>query len=189
MASSLTEIFVLACVEMKIDGVGNADEARPTAATLRAVWPTARDATLRAHPWNFAIDFWRLASGAAPSPANGYGYAYALPNQPYCLRPLELVEDDSDWEDVGRRLMTDAENPVLRGIARITDVSQYDPQFDHAVALRLAYMCAPKLVRSGADLDRVERRFADMLTEGRATDSQTGKRRKPARSNLLDARR
>ena len=53
----------------------------------------SRDLVLRSHPWNFAVTRPTLAQ-LSDTPAYEYSYQYALPNDPYCLRVLEMQYKD-----------------------------------------------------------------------------------------------
>lgn len=108
----------------------------PRAVLCRLTYDTALDALLILNPWTFAIVRKELTQLNEP-PNFDYEVAYALPNNPWCLRPLEISETDR-WKVEGRRILADAVNLHLRYIARITDSGIYPGTFTAALAARIA---------------------------------------------------
>lgn len=99
-----------------------------------------RDAILREHPWNFAINRATLAE-LASVPVYSWDHAYQLPTSPYCLKLLEVkenIEDGEPYEVVGRTIETNAESCRIKYVSRETDPSKFDPMFVMALASRLA---------------------------------------------------
>ena len=133
----------------------------------------ARDAVLRDHPWNFAIERASLAE-LSMAPAWGYGHQYQLPGD--CLRVLE-VEDDAQfpWKLEGGRLLCDAGAPLyIRYVKRISDPTLFDSLFVHALAARLAYELAEPLTQSNTKKDQAAQDYAALLRMAKRADGQEG---------------
>lgn len=183
----LLAIFNAALYELSAARISTTDQLAHRAQVLRDQWPAARDAALRAHPWNFAIRFATLESPET-APSSGYGYDYPLPPEPFCLRVLELKDDDRSWEVFGNRLHTDAASPTIRYIARVEDTSVYDALFERLAALELADLAVAPLAKNRTVSERVADRLEKARAAARTVDSQEARRPKEQRSRLLDAR-
>ena len=101
-----------------------------------------RDALLRSHPWNFAIELASLAADAT-APAWGFDNRFAVPEGANpCLRVLQVEgEDESSgrWEVHGRFIHTSLTAPInIMYIKRITDANSMDALFREALSARLA---------------------------------------------------
>lgn len=140
MANSVVSICNLALGKLGAQPILALTEDSDNARACNRVFDQCRDLLLRKHPWNFAVNRATLAMLSTP-PAYGYERAFQLPSAPYCLRVLELMEErttGADWKIEGRSLVTDAPTARIKYIARVTDPTQYDPEFVMALALLLA---------------------------------------------------
>ena len=111
-------------------------------------YPTVRDAVFRAHPWNCLIQRIELAS--SDTPVWEYDFSYPLPNDPFCLRVLE-VEGEADgvvYEVEGRNIVSDESTMKIRYIARVLDANEYDSLLIETIAARLSSELAYPLVNS-----------------------------------------
>lgn len=160
--------------------VGKAPITAPTdgseqARVMTGRWDMARDATLRAHPWNFARARATLPALAA-APAFGWSTQYLLPVDPWCLRALTINDDAAEkFEIEGRNLLCDIAAPLkLAYIGRVTDPAVFDANFAEALALRLASATAYKLTGSKSLGLKLTEAFALFVREGRSVDGQEG---------------
>ncbi len=142
-------------------------------AQAAALWfPTARDATLRVHPWNFAVARITLAAHTV-APDWGPARRYLLPNG--TLRVLE-VENESrsfnKWRVEQGYIVTDLESPIsIRYIERIVDAESWDPLFVKAMTHGLASLLAQK-IREDRLLARVQTQlFLQAINDARSFDS------------------
>lgn len=104
-------------------------------------YPLARNAALRAYPWNCAMTRAALAA-ITTVPTWGYAAAYQLPVD--CLRVIEVDGDVSlglTWRVEGRTIVANT-NGVLnvRYVRALDDPSFFDGLLDQAIAARLAAM-------------------------------------------------
>ena len=131
----------------------NTDRAR-----LCAAWyPISRDAVLRAHDWNFAIERQELNLDTPSNPVSGYTYQFVLPTDPYCLRVIEVNEDPTaDWVVEGRRLLTDDSTAIIKYLAQITTPGNFDSLFVEALAAKMATNLGPLVVKPPGGLNVVK---------------------------------
>lgn len=160
--------------------LGKAPITAPTdnseaARIMTARWDMARDATLRAHPWNFAKAR-ALIAAEATAPVFGWSYQYLLPTSPYCLRAFVINEDGQEkFEIEGRKLLCDLSGPLsLNYIARVITPDDFDATFAEALALRLAAATAYKLAGSRKAARDLLEAFGLFLREARSVDGQEG---------------
>lgn len=142
---------------------------------LRKHFAAVRDAMMRQYPWNFAEREKTLTVDPDAPASVRYTYAYALPNDPYCLaaRSLYCVHIDS-WKLNGRRILTNVGPTVtLIYTARILEVPQWDAMFRTAFALALAVACK-ELCKDEETVGTVQRAAADALANAWPVDAAEG---------------
>ena len=143
-----------------------------------AFYIPSRDQVLRSHPWNFAITRATLAK-LSDTPAYEYSYQYALPNDPYCLRVLEMQYKDyifkiEHYASQGRVLLTNESTAKILYIARVTDTAQFDSMFVDVLTAKLAVDLAYPVTNSVKLQEQMQRLFQQKLSEARSVDGQEG---------------
>jgi hypothetical protein len=156
---------------------------------LSDIYESVRDAVLRAHPWNCAIEHTTLSADETNTSWK-YAYQYTLPSNPYCLRVVKLEETRDKWEITkGRKLRTDAGAPLkIEYIAQITDESEFDAEFVEALATRLAFEAGPKLGATTGRLKELWGEWQDKVGESRSIDGQEGHHLEVEADDYLDSR-
>jgi hypothetical protein len=149
------------------------DEDSQAARVLRHHLPYARDAVLRAYPWNFAQARAELPADAT-APVFEFTYAYTLPSD--CLWCHTIYGANSkDWKIEGGKVLCDIGAPLqIKYTSRVVNFAAADPLFFQCLAARLASDCAVTLTESsdkGANLWQV---YQSKLREARAVDAQEG---------------
>lgn len=99
-----------------------------------------RDAVLRSHPWNCAIQRASITA-LTESPVCDYDYQYQLPTNPWCLRVLqvgEVLDQPVVWTVEGRRLLCNESSTPLVYVKRITDTNEFDPMLEDTLVLKMA---------------------------------------------------
>lgn len=204
MVTSVLEIYNLAITRLGHEPMSSEGENTKAGRLCRLHYPTIRDAVLKSHPWNFAVRRATLAQ-LSVTPAFEYTYAYALPTDPYCLKvirtslesagyssapvygyaplgfealPVEYRIETIDVSGTPVRAMLINETEVsIEYIARITDVSLFDPMFVDCLAARLAAEMAIAI----SDNQSVTKTLMDLyqmkLSEARTMDAQEGSSR------------
>jgi len=101
-------------------------------------YPIARDYVLSELPWSFAVR--RQTLGILSGTNNTeYTYMYSLPEDPYCLLPLAVVDyPEQKWQVEDRVFYCDLDAVMLRYVAQVTNVRQFEAKFVKAIAFRLA---------------------------------------------------
>jgi hypothetical protein len=187
MASEV-EIYNMALLALGADQVLAPDENSHGARLAKARFGDVRDAVLRAHPWNCAIARASLAALSA-APAWGFAYQYQLPQEPYCLRVLELERAEAAFKIEGRLILTDEGAPLkIAFLARNADTQSWDALLTQAVAARLAHEIAYPLTNNAALPERQWRKYLEVLAEARAIDAQEGSAEQVLVEDFLNSR-
>jgi hypothetical protein len=166
-------------------------ERRPAALFIRENFGDIRDLLQRSHPWNFNKRRIRPSSLPDTSPSL-FSTVYALPDN--CLRVLSVDGLDEDSWAVETRggdgtpseapitvLVTDASNPVVWIVRRVTEPLLWDPLFLDVFAMRLASRIAPLLGKADA-VDNLEARADKRLGEARRINNREAARSQVTRS-------
>jgi hypothetical protein len=145
--ATIVSICNLALRYINADPITLISESTDRARFMNGVFADVRDSCLRELPWNFSITRATLAQDGT-GPLMGFTYSYALPTSPYCLRVLQLNDDDSlEWAVEGRKLFTDEGTAQIKYIAQITDPASFDALFTEALAFKLASLAAYPLAK------------------------------------------
>lgn len=87
-----------------------------------------------------------ITAAVTTTPAFGFAYAYTLPAD--CLLVYAVDDDEAEWKQEGRLLLTDEATVSIAYIRRTEDTDLLDPHFVEAVvtllAAHLAYAVAPE---------------------------------------------
>lgn len=166
MASQI-QIINVALSRIGANEITALDEATVESKLAVMLWEIARKATLRDHPWNFAITEVELSKLAVPATYN-YSYSYQLPAG--CVRLLE-VYDCRDFKVAGRNIQTDNDTITIRYISDVTDTAMWDALFTDAMAQRLAAELAYPLTKSQATADTQVTLYERKLAKARFVDS------------------
>lgn len=145
------------------------------ARVMRHAFPYARDATIRAFPWNFAKARATISANAT-APDFEFSHAFDLPTDPFCLRVLRVDEMDAhNWRVEGRQILCNDAGPIkIKFLKRVTDFMQAEPLFVTTLATRLAAETATSLTESAAKAQDLLRAYQLKLREARAVNSQEG---------------
>ena len=119
------------------------------------VFDLARDDLLRSNQWNFATKRVQLARSAR-TPASEYDYQFPVPSD--FLRAVVVADSDLGKTGVpykiardatdGTVILTDSTDLYLTYIAEVTDPNEFPPDFQTALALKIASIVATKLTNS-----------------------------------------
>jgi hypothetical protein len=173
------------------DQLTDPDDDRKAARAIKAVWDIVRDIVLRAHPWNFAM---RQASLTAADPAPQFGYTHSFPLPEDFLRLDPTVMEPFSVRDAyqlegSRRLLASTPGPVLiRYVARIEAVGDWDPLFIEAFACRLAYQICDRIT---GDMNRKAecwRAYTLSMGEAKGVDGRENPPEAPIDSSWVTAR-
>lgn len=160
MASEV-EIANVALTLLGENRIVSLDDDVKAAREVKALFTTVRNALLAGYNWSFAMTRAQLPALSA-APAFGYKNQYQLPQDPLCLRlvqigdffaGIDLVDyrgaSTEEWQIEGRVLLTDYSSPLnIRFIREITDTAQFAPNFTKAFGAQLAVDLAEPLTQS-----------------------------------------
>lgn len=144
MASFVTIANLAASKLGEDDQLADRDDDTHLGRSVRAVWDEVRRASLRDHPWNFAIARDRLSATAGVD-AYPFTSAFRLPAD--CVRLLDVNGWSRDrYQLEGRSVMADAAGPLpVRYVADVEEPALWDDLFVEAFACRLAYQIADRI--------------------------------------------
>lgn len=155
-----------------------------------AAYAARRDALLRKHRWNFAIDRATLAADAV-APAWGRANAFELP--PTSLMPIppypEQNLNDRDWVVEGKKILTNEQAPLyVRFIKQVTDPNEMDPIFREVLSADLAVELCEELTQSNTKKDRLEEDLKRELADARKANAFEKVLGEPATSPFVSKR-
>lgn len=180
MSTSDTDIANAAVMSLGIEkpitnlATDDSNEAR----YCRRFYAPMRDAVLRSHPWNCAINR-RTLTPLADTPDGDWDFQYQLPANPWCLRVLqvnEIIEQPIEWVVEGRKLLCNEGTSIkLKYIKRITDTNEFDSLLVDAIALKIAIKICMPLVKDQKIKDSLIKELEMVvLPEARTIDGQEG---------------
>ena len=170
--TSIVEIGNIALVNLGEDTITSLSDDVKAARLINRRYAPIRDAVLRAHPWNCALERARLAS-TDPAPAWGPAVCYQMPTD--CLRVLRVQDRAAAWKVEGRKIVTDAAAPLnILYVKQVTDPNAFDPLLIEAIAARLAADLAHPITQSTTLIQVMWDLYRQKLIEARGVDGQEG---------------
>jgi len=120
------------------------DERVSTEARLCALYfELAFRAAARGYDWACLKTQADISGNLTTTPAAGYDYAYALPNN--YVGSLKVLDDAVEWKKVGKTIQTDATEVQIEYVQYTLNTDLYDDLFTEALVMRLAAHLAPAL--------------------------------------------
>lgn len=170
-----TEVSICSNALRKLgdDPITSLTDDTERARLCNAFYEPTRDAVLRAHPWNFAIERQEL-SKLTSTPVFDYDYEYSLPTNPYCLRVLKMEYEDYEFKIEGRKLLSNEDGAKIQYIARITDPAKFDPLFTEVLTARLAAELAYAVTGSNTLSKQIWEIYDSKISEARSIDGLEG---------------
>ena len=138
-------------------------------------WPVARDAVLRAHPWNFAIKRRVLAPEALSTAeaADQWGFTYRFPMPADMLRLVEVRDlSAAEYQVEGRSILANTSALYVRYVWREEDPNKYDSTFFDVAATRLAFEICEPITQSNTKKDALWQEYKDQMSEAKSFDGQ-----------------
>lgn len=113
---------------------------------LKILLPTIKDFIFRLHPWNCLRER-KVVIKSGDIPEFGYEYKYALPTDPYCLRPLAIQDGSGNWipfynASFGGSNPTDLQY-TIEGRYILTDTEPHNRNRKKQMGLNLVYTQRP----------------------------------------------
>lgn len=147
------------------------DDDRMLARTLRTVWDTQRQATLRDGAWNFGSRRAQLAAAASPGVIYPYSYAYPLPAE--SLKLIEVLGmSRSSYRYEGGSVLCDQEGPLnVRYAIDVPELAKWDALASEAFACRLAWKCGRRIAGSAYSVDQGEADYRAAIAKAKTHDA------------------
>ena len=178
------------------------DDESNRAEQLQIHYETARDATLEAHEWSFAIERFQPAKLTA-TPVYGAASLFSIP--PNILRVIACDNPSSssvtahsttsinsneqiDWVLEGRSIVCNEEVVYARGIRRIEDEGSFSNLFVMAFAAKLAMLLAVNLTASAEIRNSVSGYYQYAMQEAKSRDGLQGRSRRIRNNQMQQAR-
>lgn len=149
-----TGIANLALINLGQPTVNNVDDPGISfaAATIAQLFDDARQFTLRAGPWRFALERRELAEDPTV-PTFTWARRFLIP--PECMLLHQVGEDDyplevnKDYKIEKGYILTSAEAPLpIVFVDDVSDISTFPADFKFALAAYLAHLAAPPVLQS-----------------------------------------
>ncbi len=180
------EIISNALLCLGEEAITDLTDTSKRAVTAVALYPIARDYTLRLRRWNFAEKRASLAR-LASTPAWGYAYAYQLPSD--CLRVWSTEHQKYyPWKVEGRQLLTNADSANIEYTYRNDNPGDYDSGYVEVLIAYLAFKMAWPITQREWVQRSMWDRFQDAMREAAAADGQEGTGGNLESPDLVDVR-
>lgn len=127
--------------------ISSLEEANDRARLCANLYPQARDAMLRAHPWNCAVTRVVLAPEST-APAFDYAYQFTIPGDMLRILSVGLEGYAEDYQIEGNRILANTAAVYLRYIRRNETESSWDALLIEAVTAEMAALIAYPLTKS-----------------------------------------
>lgn len=168
---------------------------------MKINYTPARDATLEAHDWSFAIKRF-VPAKLEESPIYGAANAFSVPSDILrvisCDRTATTLpsgfsskinsDEQIDWVFEGRQIITDEEVIYARGIRRVEDEGIFSPLFVQAFAAKLAALTALNLTGSADIQENMLGLFGAFIREAKSRDGLQGRSRRIRNRTLIKSR-
>ena len=170
--SSSTQICNIALSKVGGDSILDLSEDSRSGRICNLVYNDMRQAVLRGHNWNFAIERVELAQLVA-IPAFGFSYQYQLPSD-----FLKLVGTSyDDYNTVKHRiesdkLLTNEQTFSIKYIKDVTNEALFDAMFREVLSTRIAAEIAIFLTDDEPLHDRMMAEYEFKIGEARSVSSQ-----------------
>ena len=169
MALTSLDVANGALIKLGEQPIASLDGGSKAANACKNRLPVCRQAVLRSHAWNFAIQRTTLA---ASSTEPEFGYAYKSPLPSGCLRVLQVDDRRTGYRLEAGYIHADSNDIELRYVADIEDdYSLADPLFIEALSCYLAQDISYHLTNSSENKDRLLRDYDMALKRARFVDA------------------
>tara|TARA_R110000824_G_scaffold149861_9_gene320272 strand:- start:2439 stop:3041 length:603 start_codon:yes stop_codon:yes gene_type:complete len=185
MATSVVQIVNNALVKIGANAILTLTEDSEAARAANLIYEQVRDACIRDHVWNFAVNRVELAQNSA-APAFEFSYQYNLPSD--CLRVLQMENMDMFYQVEGGKLLTDEGTAKILYLARVEDVNLFDSMFVEALSARIAAELCVTLAESNTLYSNMMEMYQRKLSDARSMDAQESGYREIVADTWLDSR-
>jgi hypothetical protein len=177
------------------------DDETDRANQIQINYVPARDATLEAHNWTFAIERFIPAINAV-APVYGAGVAFDIP--PQILRVIAVDDNDAvgnatftnkinarvqiDWQLEGDKIICNEAVIYCRGVRRIEEEGRFSPLFVHAFAAKLAFLLAQSITSDPNIAQNVYGMYEQFILEAKSRDGLQGRSMRIRNRQMINSR-
>lgn len=175
--ASVTDICNRALSKLGAGRVTSLQDQSTNARACNSCYEILRDAELRIHPWNFAIQRFLLpASPISPDLGSAFGpqNAFPLPTGALRLLPPDVPRGLStrDWKVESNQVITNDQAPLpVRCVMRITDTTVFDPLFIEVLACKMASEMCEQLTQSNTKKQAAEAGYKAAILEAKRANA------------------
>ena len=110
------------------------------------------------------------------TPSFGYSYIFQLPEDPKCLKVLNIndVSADEPFEIEDDKLLTDLSTCKIRYIAYLTDTEDWDIYLEKAFLAKLKASLSYTITGSGTNTEKLELLYEKLMSDSLALNGQQG---------------
>jgi hypothetical protein len=176
MATSAVDICNSALYKIGAQRINSLSDDTKAAKICNDQYDRLRKEVLRAHPWNFAITWIDLAATVNTPVSDEYTNEFLLPSD--VLRILETdIQDNVGWEvgnnvDGNKVIFCNSDSLKVKYIKDMTNTTRFAPDFEEALAFRLAADMAYSLVQSQAVQQSMFQYYQLALARAMSFDAQ-----------------
>ena len=177
MAATSVDICNSALHKLGAKRITSLSGEEKAAIILNDRYDTLRKEVLRSHPWNFAIAYVALSPTANTPVWDKWSHEFVIPSD--VLRILETDQDDYnlDWEigynaDGNKVIFTTVSTIKIKYIKDITNTTRFAPDFEEALAFRIAADIAYAIVQSQTVQASMFELYKESIAMARSFDSQ-----------------
>jgi hypothetical protein len=177
MAASSLDICNSALHKLGATRISSLSGSEKAAIILNDRYDTLRKEVLRSHPWNFAIAYVSLAPTVNTPVWDKWKNEFVIPSD--VLRVLETDVDDynTDWEigynaDGNKVIFTNTNTLKIKYIKDVTNTTRFAPDFEEALAFRIAADIAYAIVQSTTVQQNMFQLYEKSVALARSFDSQ-----------------
>jgi hypothetical protein len=163
--------------DQEITSLDTAVDTSAEAVKCAAFYDLARETTLRARPWSFAMRE-EPAYGEQELTTGAWLYSYDRPGE--CLRIVDVVDTIGKHVKFELReevLLTARAVSTLTYVANVTDTTAFDALFTQALTYKLASMLAAPLTGKPALARQVQEMYTLALAEAGQVDATEDRNR------------
>ena len=201
--SARIDVANLALTWLGAEPITSLEDDSDRSLIMKTNYDLAREATLEAHEWSFAIKRWEGARNAV-DPEWGASYQYTIPSDILRVLQVERVnvsglgaafnsrrigrDMQADWRVESGQIITDDDAIYCRGIRKIEDEGIYSPLFIHALAAHLAMLSAYALTESNVKFNGMSALYTLKIQEAKSRDGLQGSSQRIRNRSLQNIR-
>lgn len=176
MATSSVEICNSALYKIGAARISSLADETKSARILNDQYDRLRKEVLRAHPWNFAIAFVSLAATTNTPVWDNWSTEFLIPSDVLRVLETDLV-DGALWEmgynvDGNKVIFCNDDAVKIRYIKDITNTTRFAPDFEEALAFRIAADISYALTQSQTIQANMFKLYDASMAMARSFDAQ-----------------